>query len=151
MAVRIVNIDNKLRDSIEEALDYNDKTGKKRPYYLGISISKAKAILLPIRGKCPLSYSLPLNSSNNKKTNPGIDFSKMIIIDKKDLSFLTVSTSADSKMVADINKKKKIILKKTIDTINDYKIMVNKVKNGKDLNKEEIFLKNRSTLRNYIK
>ena len=152
MTIRMVHIDDNLRDSLDESLDRYDATGKKRPYYLGISISNNKAILLPVRSNCPPGkYTLKLASRHPGKRNHGIDFSKMIIIDKNDLSTKTTSVNGDSMLIADIQNKKSTILQMTRDTISDYKEMVKKSKMGKDLSKTELFLKQRSTLRNYIK
>ena len=54
---RVVKFSNELRDSIEEALDKGDYTGKIRPYYYGIRYNE-KIILIPLRTDCPRKFSL---------------------------------------------------------------------------------------------
>ena len=59
MATRFLKINDEFRDSLEETLDKNNHSGKVRPYYYGISYEN-KIILIPLRSKCPRSYSIPV-------------------------------------------------------------------------------------------
>lgn len=59
MATRFLKINDEFRDSLEETLDKNNRSGKVRPYYYGISYEN-KIILVPLRSKCPKSYSIPI-------------------------------------------------------------------------------------------
>lgn len=145
---RIVRISKELRDSLEECLDRNDTTEKIRPYYLRV-MYKNYVVLLPIRGNCPRSYSLGLKTYRKDKRRPGIDFSKMILLNQNQVALHTSSAFVDSVMMHDIYKKRKMIDRMVIQTIRDYIRMEEKIKEGKDLSSNERFLKKRSTLRNY--
>lgn len=146
----IVRISDDLRDSLDEALDRYNTTGKIRPYYLGVSINKQTAVLLPIRAKIPKNYSLLLASSQPSKRNGGIDFTKMILINKEDLPLHTERHFLDSTASADILAKRPQIIPICKKTIEDYKTMLEKDEKGLDLSKDERLLKERSTLKNYI-
>ena len=144
----IIKIDNKLRDSLKETLDRNGSTLKRRPYYYGVSY-KSKMILIPLRSNCPhSSYSLRIYNLN--KPNSGMDFCKMIILDKSEFSNLTEKSFVEYKTMKDIYRKKEIINQLVFKTICDYKRMINKKKYKIDLTKEESYLNKRSTLVNYI-
>lgn len=73
----------------------------------------------------------------------------MILIHKEKLNKHTTVIQIDKIAVKDIYLKKPLILNAVKKTINDYKNMVAKKKRGLDLNSEERFLLNRSTLINF--
>lgn len=146
---RVVRITNTLRDSLDETLDKGNTTGKIRPYYYGIPYQTNKIILIPLRSNCPRSFSLFIQNLQGKK-NHGLDFCKMIIIDRIELNSYTANVFVNSIVLNDLNKKRTQIENMAIQTINAYKTMLLKLNNKLDLTSDEIFLYQRSTLKNYI-
>ncbi len=147
MATRILKISDCFRDSLEETLDKNNHSGKVRPYYYGIPY-KDKMILVPLRSKCPRSYSIPIYNTGGR-IRPGLDFCKMIIMDKNELASNTSNVTINGNVIKDLNRKQKQIISMVQKTICDYKTMKYKVKNNLDLSSDERFLKTRSTLKNW--
>ena len=147
MATRFLKINDEFRDSLEETLDKNNRSGKVRPYYYGISYEN-KIILVPLRSRCPKSYSIPIYNTGNK-ARPGLDFCKMIIMNRNELNLYTSSVSVNRNVFTDLNRKRNQIINMVHKTISDYKIMKQKVENNTDLSSDEIFLKTRSTLKNW--
>ena len=147
MATRLLRINDDFRDSLEETLDRNNCSGKVRPYYCGIPYED-KIILVPLRSRCPRSYSIPIYNTGGR-ARPGLDFCKMIIIDRSELSQNTSSVTVNGNIVDDLNRKQNQILAMVRQTVRDYKTMKQKVENNMDLSSDEKFLKMRSTLRNW--
>lgn len=147
MATRFLRINDDFRDSLEETLDRNNCSGKVRPYYCGIPYED-KIILVPLRSRCPRSYSIPIYNTGGR-ARPGLDFCKMIIIDRSELSQNTSSVTVNGNIVDDLNRKQNQILAMVRQTVRDYKAMKEKVENNMDLSSDEKFLKMRSTLRNW--
>lgn len=147
MATRFLIINDDFRDSLEETLDRNNCSGKVRPYYCGIPYED-KIILVPLRSRCPRSYSIPIYNTGGR-ARPGLDFCKMIIIDRSELSQNTSSVTVNGNIVDDLNRKQNQILAMVRQTVRDYKAMKQKVENNMDLSSDEKFLKMRSTLRNW--
>lgn len=125
----------------------NNHSGKVRPYYYGISYEN-KIILIPLRSKCPRSYSIPVYNTGNK-IRPGLDFCKMIIMNRNEINLYTSNVSVNRNVFNDLNRKRSQIINMIHKTIDDYKIMRQKVENGVDLSSDEMFLKTRSTLKNW--
>lgn len=147
MATRILRISDSFRDSLDEVLDRYDCSGKIRPYYCGIPYED-KFILVPLRSRCPRSYSLPIYNTGGR-IRPGLDFCKMIIMNKDELISSTSSVVVNGNVINDLNRKQKQIVSMIQRTINDYKKMKYKVENNMDLSSDEQFLKIRSTLKNW--
>lgn len=108
MATRFLRINDDFRDSLEETLDRNNCSGKVRPYYCGIPYED-KIILVPLRSRCPRSYSIPIYNTGGR-ARPGLDFCKMIIIDRSELSQNTSSVTVNGNIVDDLNRKQNQIL-----------------------------------------
>ncbi len=145
--MKIVNIDNSFRDSLVESLDNGDITGKKRPYYLNLVI-KGFSILIPLRSHCPESpYKIPIY--NRRSRQHGLDCSKMIIVAREDVPTVTSASHVSREVILDILSKRERIRVTVIKTLNDYLSMKRKEKLGLDLNEEETFLKQRTTLINF--
>ncbi|WP_195233864.1 hypothetical protein [Holdemanella biformis] len=123
MATRFLKINDEFRDSLEETLDKNNHSGKVRPYYYGISYEN--------------------------KIRPGLDFCKMIIMNRNEINLYTSNVSVNRNVFADLNRKRSQIINMIHKTIDDYKTMRQKVENNVDLSSDEIFLKTRSTLKNW--
>ena len=135
--MRIVNIDENFRDSLIETLDKGDITGKKRPYYLNLTIY-GYSVLVPLRKNCPESpYKVPI--LNRYSSNHGLDCSKMIIIDRNEFSKKTSPSNIERYITNDIFSKKEIIKTTVVKTINDFLIMKDKMTKGLDLNENERF------------
>lgn len=147
MATRFLKINDEFRDSLKETLDKNNHSGKVRPYYYGISYEN-KIILIPLRSKCPRSYSIPVYNTGNK-IRPGLDFCKMIIMNRNEINLYTSNVSVNRNVFIDLSRKRSQIIHMIHKTIDDYKIMRQKVENDVDLSSDEIFLKTRSTLKNW--
>ena len=141
MATRFLKINDEFRDSLEETLDKNNHSGKVRPYYYGISYEN-KIILIPLRSKCPRSYSIPVYNTGNK-IRPGLDFCKMIIMNRNEINLYTSNVSVNRNVFADLNRKRSQIINMI------HKTMRQKVESNVDLSSDEIFLKTRSTLKNW--
>ena len=147
MVTRILQINDSFRDSLEESLDRYNHSGKVRPYYYGVPY-KNKIVLVPLRSKCPKSYSLPIYNTGNR-ARPGLDFCKMIIMDRNEVALNTSSASVNGNVIHDLQKKHSQIIFMVQRTIKDYKMMKYKVENNMDLSSDEQFLKVRSTLKNW--
>lgn len=73
----------------------------------------------------------------------------MIIMSRNELNLYTSSVSVNRNVFADLNRKRNQIINMVHKTISDYKTMKQKVENNTDLSSDEIFLKTRSTLKNW--
>lgn len=118
MATRFLRINDDFRDSLEETLDRNNCSGKVRPYYCGIPYED-KIILVPLRSRCPRSYSIPIYNTGGR-ARPGLDFCKMIIIDRSELSQNTSSVTVNGNIVDNLNRKQNQILAMVRQTVRDY-------------------------------
>ncbi len=147
MTTKILRISDSFRDSLEETLDRNDCSGKIRPYYCGVPYED-KYILVPLRSRCPRSYSLPIYNTGGR-TRPGLDFCKMIIMDRDELVSNTSNAVVNRIVINDLNRKQRQIVSMIKRTMEDYKTMKYKVENNMDLSSDEHFLKTRSTLKNW--
>ncbi len=144
----VVKIDNDFRDSLIETLDKNDRTGKVRPYYYGLPY-REYIILIPLRSNCPRSYSLQIYNTGNR-TRPGLDFCKMLILSRNEISQKTTRVAINNEVLDDLNRKRSQIRALANKTINEYRVMYAKIQAGKDLTSNERFLYQRSTLRNFL-
>ena len=106
-------------------------------------------ILIPLRSNCPRSYSLEIYNTGNRM-RPGLDFCKMLIVARTEVSSKTTRTAINRAVLDDLNRKRsriRILANKTID---DYRTMHRKIQTGQDLTRDERFLYQRSTLRNFL-
>ena len=75
----------------------------------------------------------------------------MIIIDRNEFSKKTSPSNIERYITNDIFSKKEIIKTTVVKTINDFLIMKDKMTKGLDLNENERFLSQRTTLVNFEK
>ncbi len=87
--------------------------------------------------------------NTGNKIRPGLDFCKMIIMNRNEINLYTSNVSVNRNVFADLNRKRSQIINMIHKTIDDYKTMRQKVENNVDLSSDEIFLKTRSTLKNW--
>lgn len=73
----------------------------------------------------------------------------MIIMNRNEINLYTSNVSVNRNVFADLNRKRSQIIHMIHKTIDDYKTMRQKVENGVDLSSDEMFLKTRSTLKNW--
>ena len=143
----VVQIDNNFRDSLDEALDKNNHSGKVRPYYYGVPY-KNYMILIPLRSNCPKSYSLRIYNTGGRN-RPGLDFCKMLILTKDEVASKTTNVAINHLVLKDLNRKRNQIKTMANKTIEDYRNMHYKVQNKLDLTSDERFLNQRSTVINF--
>lgn len=149
----LVCIKKEFINTISEALDGETQEDKERPYYVEIDIFKNYKVFLPLRSNCgDHDYYVNIyNDSPQKRKNPGIDCSKMIIVKENNVQSImnTIHKPINNDVYNDIYSKKAIIKDKCLKTICTYKTILQKKKTGLLLSENETYLYNFSTLCNY--
>lgn len=70
-------------------------------------------------------------------------------MNRNEINLYTSNASVNRNVFTDLSRKRSRIIHMIHKTIDDYKIMRQKVENDVDLSSDEIFLKTRSTLKNW--
>lgn len=150
--ILLLSIDKNYIKNISEAMDSNIDSHKERPYYVELRYSSNYRILVPLRSNCPSNSPYIINLFNDKeRKNPGLDFTKMIILTTAEVISFTkpLNVPVNSSVYLDILRKQPQIFALIQKILDDYKIILKKRHSGIDLSKAEKRLLNISTLQNY--
>ena len=149
MSFKFYTISNKLRDSIDRSIDHGLYKQKIRPYFLGMKYANYY-ILVPLRSNCPKKYSVLIDHPDKTKKNHGIDCTTMLILTNKQMSKMTRRIKLRPSVTArDVENKYSMIQAIIIRTILQYKSIQEAKRKDIKLTKNDIWLDNRCTLKNY--